>query len=173
MKHNKSLDYTIKKKKSKKLKKKNLIILFFMIIFLILFTISLVKIINYTKDTRSSKKIEKIVNDSITINEKKDNPRSREDEKYVVDFEKLKSENKDTVAYLKVEGTNIDYVIVKGKDNDYYLHHSFDKSYNVLGWPFADYRNKFDGTDKNIIIYGHDVKTGYLRRALAKSYGKS
>ena len=40
----------------------------------------------------------------------------------------------------------------------FYLKHSFDKSNNSAGWIFADYRNKFDGTDKNIIIYGHNMK---------------
>ena len=54
------------------------------------------------------------------------------------------------------------YVIVKGDDNSYYLNHDFNNQYNVLGWPFADFRNKFDGTDKNIIIYGHNVKTGVM-----------
>jgi len=158
----------IKKKKKKKFKIKNIVLVIFMFLFFLLFIFSLIKIVNYTKDNKSNKNIEKIVKEAIKINDDKVDHRTTIDKKYEVDFNALKNENSDTVAYLKVLGTNIDYVILKGKDNDYYLHHSFDKSYNVLGWPFADYHNKFDGTDKNIVIYGHDVKTGVMFGSLKK-----
>lgn len=81
---------------------------------------------------------------------------------YEVNFEKLKSQNKDTIAYLTVNNTSVDNVVVKGSDNDYYLNHNFDKTSNVAGWIFADYRNRFDGEDKNIIIYGHNMRDGSM-----------
>ncbi len=87
---------------------------------------------------------------------------------YQVDFKKLKEENPDTVAYLKVNNTNIDYVVVKGKDNNFYLNHNFLKKKNVAGWIFADYRNSFTGNDKNIIIYGHNMKDGSMFDSLKK-----
>ena len=59
---------------------------------------------------------------------------------------------------VKVNGTDIEYVIVQSKNNDYYLTHNIEKKYNKAGWVFADYRNKLDGTDKNIVIYGHNMK---------------
>ncbi|MBR5369992.1 MAG: class B sortase, partial [Bacilli bacterium] len=80
------------------------------------------------------------------------------DNSYKVDFKSLKEKNSDTVAYIKVNNTNIDYVVVQTNNNDYYLKHNFNKEYNVAGWVFMDYRNKLDGTDKNIIIYGHNTK---------------
>lgn len=91
-----------------------------------------------------------------------------------MDFTNLLKTNPDTVAWLKVNNTNIDYSVVKAKDNSFYLKHSFDKSYNTAGWIFADYRNKFDGTDKNTIIYGHSRTDGTmfytLRNALKKDW---
>lgn len=81
---------------------------------------------------------------------------------YEVNFEKLKSQNKDTIAYLTVNNTSVDNVVVKGSDNDYYLNHNFNKTSNVAGWIFADYRNRFDGEDKNIIIYGHNMRDGSM-----------
>ena len=81
---------------------------------------------------------------------------------YEVNFEKLKSQNKDTIAYLTVNNTSVDNVVVKGSDNDYYLNHNFNKASNVAGWIFADYRNRFDGEDKNIIIYGHNMRDGSM-----------
>lgn len=71
-----------------------------------------------------------------------------------VDFSDLKKTNPDVVGWLKVNGTNINYPFVQSSDNDYYLTHSFNKSYNGGGWVFLDYRN--NGTNnKNTIIYAH------------------
>ena len=71
-----------------------------------------------------------------------------------VDFNSLKRTNPDVVGWLKVNGTNINYPFVQSSDNDYYLTHSFNKSYNGAGWVFLDYRN--NGTNnKNTIIYAH------------------
>lgn len=72
-----------------------------------------------------------------------------------VDFTELKKINKSTVGWIQVNGTNINYPFVQTKDNDYYLTHSFDKSYNKAGWVFLDYRNKNSISDKNTIIYAH------------------
>lgn len=79
-----------------------------------------------------------------------------------INFEELKSQNSDTVFYLKVNNTNISYPVVKYSDNNYYLNHSFDKSKNSAGWLFADYKNKLDGTDKNIVVYGHNRRDGSM-----------
>lgn len=75
---------------------------------------------------------------------------------YELNFEKLFAVNKNTVGWLKVPNTTIDYPVTQFSDNSFYLTHSFDNTKNSAGWIFADYRNKFDGTDKNIIIYGHN-----------------
>ena len=87
-------------------------------------------------------------------------------EEYKIDFAKLKQKNSDAIAWIKVNGTDIDFPVVKGTDNSYYLTHNFDKEKNKAGWIFADYRNKFDGTDKNIIIYGHNMKNGSMFASL-------
>ena len=79
-----------------------------------------------------------------------------------INFEKLKSQNSDTVFYLKVNNTNISYPVVKYSDNNYYLNHSFDKSKNSACWLFVDYKNKLDGTDKNIVVYGHNRRDGSM-----------
>ena len=79
-----------------------------------------------------------------------------------INFEELKSQNSDTVFYLKVNNTNISYPVVKYSDNNYYLNHSFDKSKNSAGWLFADYKNKLDGTDKNIVVYGYNRRDGSM-----------
>lgn len=72
-----------------------------------------------------------------------------------VNFNELLEKNKDTIGWIKVNGTNINYPIVQTDDNDYYLTHSYDKKYNDAGWIFMDYRNNIDNLSNNTIIYGH------------------
>ena len=86
--------------------------------------------------------------------------------RFVQEENKLKQINKDTVGWLKVNGTDIEYAIVKTNDNSYYLEHNFEKEYNKAGWIFADYKNKLDGTDKNIVIYGHNRRDGSMFSSL-------
>lgn len=85
-----------------------------------------------------------------------------------IDFTELKKTNNDTVGYLEVPSTNTKYVVVKGNDNEYYLKHNFNKKYNIAGWIFADYRNKVDGADQNLVIFGHDTYDGTMFGSLAK-----
>ena len=96
------------------------------------------------------------------------------DDKVTINFNNLKNKNSDTIAYLKVPGTNIDYIVLQGNNNQYYLNHNFNKEYNVAGWVFIDYHNKVDGTDKNLVIYGHNTKDdsmfGSLKNVLTDNY---
>lgn len=105
--------------------------------------------------------------DSTEIIEQKTNiPRSNPYWDYIkmnlidVNFTDLKQKNPDTVGWLQVGGTNINYPFVQTSDNDFYLSHSFDKTENQAGWPFLDYRNNKSDYDKNTIIYGHDLRSG-------------
>lgn len=138
------------------IKRKKIFILFF-IIFLVLFIYSLINIINWKTDVDDNDNLQNKIKNSITIDEHEDSKI-----KYNVDFNTLKKINNEVVAYIKVNNTNIDYVVVKGSDNSYYLNHNFEKKVNIAGWIFADYHNKFDELDKNIIIYGHNTKDGSM-----------
>ena len=152
-----------KKKKGKRYKEnsrknektnKNLISNIILILFIILFIFSSFKIIMWFLNNRENKKIAEEISQAITINEEN----VEEKEKYKVDFQTLKEKNSDTVGFLKVNGTNIEYTVVKGTNNIYYLKHNFNKESNSAGWIFADYKNKVDGTDKNLVIYGHNMR---------------
>ena len=72
-----------------------------------------------------------------------------------VDFSELIKKNDDTVAWINVNNTNINYPVVQYSDNDYYLEHSYDKSENRAGWVFMDFRNNSNFDNKNTIIYAH------------------
>lgn len=79
-----------------------------------------------------------------------------------VDFAALQTINPDVVAWIYIEGTSINYPIVQGDDNSYYLKHLVDGSYNSSGAIFMDYRNDSDFSDSHTIIYGHHMKNGTM-----------
>lgn len=91
-----------------------------------------------------------------------------------VDFNKLLSTNNETKGWINVKGTNINYPFVQTNNNDYYLHHTFDKSYNDAGWVFADYRNNIEKIDRNTILYAHgrldNTMFGSLRNILKNEW---
>ena len=125
---------------------------------------SLFNIFNWKKDVDSNKKLKEEIFKKI---EKKEN------DEYDIDFVSLKNQNPDTVAYLVVKGTDISYIVVKGSDNEFYLNHDFNRDYNVAGWIFADYHNMFNGSDKNTVIYGHNMKDGSMFGSLKNIFTSS
>lgn len=91
-----------------------------------------------------------------------------------VNFDELRNINSETKGWIQVSNTNINYPFVQTSNNDYYLKHSFDKSYSSAGWVFADFRNHVNGTDKNLIIYAHgrydSTMFGSLRNVLTSGW---
>ncbi|MBQ6991678.1 MAG: class B sortase [Clostridia bacterium] len=144
------------KRTEKKLNKNQIFLNILIVIFLIAFIVSIAYICKWLLDNRINKKITDKVSEAII--EENEN----EETEYKVDFEKLKEINNQIVAYLKVNGTKIEYAVAQAKDNNYYLRRNLDKKYNVGGSIFMDYKNKLDGTDKNIVIYGHNIKDGSM-----------
>lgn len=93
-----------------------------------------------------------------------------------VDFTELLKKNSDTVAFIKVNGTNINYPVVQTTDNNFYLNHSYNKTKNEAGWVFLDYRNNINNLDDNTIIYAHSrldtTMFGSLRLILTNNWYK-
>ncbi len=69
----------------------------------------------------------------------------------------LKNINPDYRFWIKVEGTNIDFPVVQGEDNDFYLHHNFNKEKSFSGSIFVDSENNLND-DSNIVVYGHNMR---------------
>ncbi len=143
-------------------KKSKILVTFIQIVLIAVIIFSGIKIIEWIKSNKKNKDIMSEIKENVVINNEMDS----NNEEYKIDFAKLKQKNSDAIAWIKVNGTYIDFPVVKGTDNSYYLTHNFDKEKNKAGWIFADYRNKFDGTDKNIIIYGHNMKNGSMFASL-------
>ena len=91
-------------------------------------------------------------------------------EAFTVDFAVLQQINEDIVAWLRIPGV-LDYPVVQGTDNSYYLHHTFRKEYNIAGSIFLDARNMADFSDSKNIIYGHNMRNGSMFHVLRKFPG--
>ena len=72
------------------------------------------------------------------------------------------TDNPDIIAFLFVEGTNINNVILQGRDNYFYLHRDMFGNHNINGSVFMDFRNSPDFTDPNTILYGHNMNNGTM-----------
>ena len=85
-----------------------------------------------------------------------------------VDFDNLLAQSKDVIGWIYCPDTVINYPMVRGSDNDYYLHRFLDGSYNGGGTLFMDFKCNRDFTDPNSIIYGHHMNDGSMFASLKK-----
>lgn len=79
-----------------------------------------------------------------------------------VDFDALRETGPDIIGWLTLPDTAINYPVTQADDNEYYLHHLYDGTYNKTGCLFADYENQEDFSDRNTIIYGHNMRDGSM-----------
>ena len=86
----------------------------------------------------------------------------------MVDFEGLLKINDDLVGWIYIDGTNVDYPIVHGPDNNFYLYKMFDGNYNRSGSIFMDGANSADFSDKHTLIHGHHMKNDTMFSGLPK-----
>ena len=101
-------------------------------------------------------------------NGQQDDPAESKAEEKTIDFAELRKINEDIVAWIQIPGIGVDYPVVQGEDNEYYLHHTFQKEANKAGSIFLDYRNRADFTEQRVIIYGHNMKDGSMFSNLKK-----
>lgn len=87
-----------------------------------------------------------------------------------IDFDKLQKENKDIVGWIKVDGTNIDYPVLRAPSSDesYYLHRDYTGSYLYAGSIYMESYNSPDFTDRDTILYGHNMMNGTMFADLHK-----
>ena len=176
-------------KKRRRLKKWVLIVIIIILGFTASFNI--LRLLDWNKDnTKTNDNINKISNtkaEEIKDNENTElisTPDDKESDYWYyitfplikVDFTELIKKNEDTVGWINVNNTNINYPVVQSTDNNYYLTHSYDKKENEAGWVFLDYRNNKDFTSKNNIIYAHSrldkTMFGSLSKVLKQSWYK-
>ena len=117
------------------------------------------------------KEYDKLKNKAITVQEQTDDPGDVSGDTFKVDFDVLLQENPDTVAWIRFdEPSIISYPVVKSADNKEYLTKTFSANDNKLGAIFMDMKNKSDFSDRNTMIYGHNLKVGGEMFSQLKEY---
>ena len=127
------------------------------VIFVGIFAFSAYKIGSYYWAKHKSEQVIQEAEKYVQVDKKSDEP-----ELITVDFDALREINSDIVAWLYCPDTQINYPVVQGSDNMFYLSHLLDGSYNVNGTVFMDYRGAADFSDPNNILYGHHMKSGAM-----------
>lgn len=82
----------------------------------------------------------------------------KEDSEFTVDFDRLQKMNPDVAGWIRMDKLGISYPIVQGKDNEYYLSHTFSGKENKCGSIFIETGNQKDFSDFNTFVYGHNMK---------------
>ena len=175
----------------KKKKRKKMLSMGIFCLSVVVFSVSIFLLWNWFQDNQKIDKLVKETSETVEMKEKEDNqntelinpPEASLKDDYwdyikmnllEVDFNELLSKNSDTVGWIEVKGTNINYPIVQTTNNEYYLNHAFDKTKNDAGWVFMDYRNDAKNFDQNTIIYAHSrynqTMFGSLKNILSSSW---
>lgn len=81
---------------------------------------------------------------------------------------KLQKENDDIVGWLEIEDTNINYPVLQGDDNEFYLNRNYKKEKSEKGSIFLDAKYNWNIPSNNLLIYGHNIINGLMFQDLLK-----
>lgn len=129
-----------------------IIVILLIIIALCIFNI-LSKKYKYYKDNKVYEDLRQI--DEIYRNENITNINETSTNNKLIDI------NSDYKSWINIPNTVIDYPVVQGKDNEFYLKNNFYKEESISGSIFIDSRNNIN-EDKNLVLYGHNMKNGSM-----------
>lgn len=122
----------------------------------------LYKTYQYHTDKREYSKVQELQpiikddrDDNLLNSETEEEEKSDDNEKVLLAI------NNDYKFWLSITNSNINYPVVQGTDNDFYLNHNFNKEKSISGALFIDYENNIE-SDKNIVIYGHHMKNNTM-----------
>lgn len=135
------------------------------IMFVVIFIISICTIIYYFYNANKEKQEYKEVLNNIEI-EKEQVTEQRTER--MLQVEELKKKNQDIVGWIEIEGTNINYPVLQGTDNQYYMKHTYKKEDSKDGSIFLDKSYDWNIPSSNLLLYGHNNKNGTMFQDLLK-----
>ena len=137
----------------------------FLIIFLVIvIMISILYIINNLVDRYNANQSVNIL-DSIEINSADITDETTE---RMLQIAELQKQNPDIIGWIEIEGTNINYPVLQGEDNDYYMTHDYKKEKSTSGSIFLDKDYDWTIPSSNLLIYGHNMRNGLMFQDLLK-----
>ncbi len=127
--------------------------------------------VGHNRSLRAEKKLKTYVDTNSEISTERTDTQVTEDVSIwypdlKVDFTGLQSQNPDICAWIYIPGTDVDYPVLKGTDNSFYLSHDAYGQYSPDGSIFVDAGCGDDFDDFDTIIYGHNMSTGTMFKTL-------
>lgn len=119
------------------------------------------KLYNYYKDNKAYDTIRELKVEIYDNNNSVDTSIEESNDYIKKMYEELKSVNSDYKFWITIDDTVVDYPVVQRDNNDFYLNHNFYGEKNMSGAIFLDYENN-ELEDKNLILYGHNMKDGSM-----------
>ncbi len=89
------------------------------------------------------------------------------------EFNALYLKNRSVIGWIKIEDTPIDYPVMQSTNEEYYLDHNFDQEKDNNGSIFIDRDCSIWPRSQNIIIYGHNMKSGKMFGSLDRYKDRS
>ena len=130
----------------------------------IIFLLSIIIIIAVAYIIRNLKDKEEVQEESKLLNtiEIEETEVTENKTERMLQVEKLRQENSDIVGWVEIEGTNINYPVLQGDDNSYYMTHNYKKEENTYGSIFLDKDYDWSKPSSNLLIYGHNLQNGSM-----------
>lgn len=142
---------------------KKIILIFCIIVFCIICgNVTYIMINDYMEFKENDNVISELIEETVLIDEETKQISA-------IDWNYLKSVNSDIIAWIEIEGTSINYPILKDKDL-YYMNHNFEKKYSKSGSIFIQEQNPFETIET--IIYGHNMRNDSMFSNLTKYINK-
>ena len=143
------------KKSGKRFKKKKINKKFYILLILIFIT-SISFIIYSLYNQHKNKKINEEAQDFISSDNNDNNNENTESIERIEKVKELQKENTDIVGWLEIENSNINYPVLQGEDNDFYVTHNYKKEYSIDGSIFLDKDYDWSIPSTNLLLYGHN-----------------
>ncbi len=153
---------------------------FFYIVSVILFICSFAYISKCYYDSNATKKEKNLLNEiAISENDIKgqedlapseDDIKAKQKAERILKVKALQKINKDIIGWIEIEGTDINYPVLQGSNNSYYLYHNYEKKYSVNGAIFLDKSYSWNPPDTNLLIYGHHIPLKDLLKYASKKF---
>ncbi len=125
--------------------------------------------LNSKKDSNSINEVQVHENEEIsTQNQEIPNINLTNKTERMLKLEELQKENSDIIGWLEIENTSINYPVLQGSDNDFYLRHNYKKEYSINGSIFLDKDYSWSPPGSNLLIYGHNNKNHTMFQELLK-----
>ena len=133
------------------------------LLLLAVFLFSLYRVLHILRGYRTAQAVyDKAAQTYMLPVERMDGDVQAEDVPPQIDFERLQAVNRDVIGWIFIGGTDVNYPLLAGADNQQYLFQSYMKKYAVAGSIFLDYRCSTNLSDYHTVIYGHNMKNGMM-----------